>query len=449
LKSKVKEEIAIFGSIVKWILLASLVGVLVGMSTSIFLSLLNLGISITARQQYYYLLLPAAFFVSSALVMYLAPDAKGHGTEKVIEAVNKYSGRIKARVIPVKLLATIVTIAAGGSAGKEGPAAQIGAGLSSSFADLIRLGEHDHKKLVICGISAGFAAVFGTPIAGAIFGVEVLVVGGIMYEVLLPSFVAGIVGYHTAASLGTTFFQQTIPFSQVYNGQFLLEVMLSGVFFGLCSVLLIEAIILGEKLSERLKLWDPLKGIVGGTLLVFLTLLVSAKYLGLGIPQITTALQGEKMMWYDFILKTLYTTITLNFGGSGGIITPIFFIGSSAGNVFAQVMGLDIAVFSAIGLVSVLAGAANTPIAASIMAVELFGPQIGPYAALACIISFLMTGHRSVYPSQTLGMRKSDSVTVKLGRDIDDACPKTDMKTSEIKRSIRKLGRVGKKDRKP
>ncbi|MFZ2455103.1 MAG: chloride channel protein [Candidatus Altiarchaeia archaeon] len=449
MKNKVKEEIAIFGSVVKWVALASFVGVIVGISTSVFLSLLNLGISLSANQQYYYTLLPVAFFLSAALVKYLAPDAKGHGTEKVIEAVNKYSGRIKARVIPVKLLSTIITIAAGGSAGKEGPAAQIGAGLSSSFADIIRLKEHDHKKLVICGISAGFASVFGTPIAGAIFGVEVLVVGGIMYEVLLPSFVAGIVGYHTAASLGTTFLQQDIIFSQAYGGKFLFEVMLSGVFFGLCSVLLIETIGLGERVSDRLKLWEPMKGVVGGIFLVFLTLLVSAKYLGLGIPQITSALQGEKMMWYDFALKSLYTSITLNFGGSGGIITPIFFIGSTAGNVFAQFMSLDIATFSAIGLVSVLAGAANTPIAASIMAVELFGPEIGPYAALACIISFLMTGHRSVYPSQTLAVRKAESVTVKLGRDIEDACPKTDMKTGEITRSIRKLGRLGKKDRKP
>ncbi len=123
---------------------------------------------------YSFLLLPAALFLSALLVKYLAPDAEGHGTEKVIEAVHKESGKIKPAVVPVKLVATIVTLALGGSAGKEGPCAQIGAGLASIFADILRFDDHDRKKLVICGISAGFAAVFGTPIAGSIFGVEVL-----------------------------------------------------------------------------------------------------------------------------------------------------------------------------------------------------------------------------------------------------------------------------------
>jgi H+/Cl- antiporter ClcA len=117
-------------------------------------------------------------------------------------------------------------------------------------------------------------------------------------------------------------------------------------------------------------------------------------------------------------MKIIFTSITLNFGGSGGIVTPIFFIGATSGTLFAQITGLDIATFSAIGLVSLLAGAANTPIAASIMAVELFGPKIAPYAAVACVISFLMTGHRSVYPSQVLAVAKSPSIRVEIGKEV-------------------------------
>lgn len=447
MKRRVDEELVIFTSIVKWVILASIIGVLVGFSTAAFLYLLNMGISLTGKQPYYYLLMPAAFFLSSAIIKYLAPDAKGHGTEKVIEAVNNNWGMIKARVIPVKLVATILTIASGGSAGKEGPAAQIGAGIASSFARLFRFSKQDHKKLVICGISAGFAAVFGTPIAGAIFGVEVLVVGSIMYEVLLPSFIAGIIGYHTATSLGTAYFQQGIQLPPVYNESFLFEVMLSGIFFGICSVMLIELLDLGKRLNERLTLWEPLKGVLGGILLIFLTAAYSTRYLGLGLEPITYALNGGKTLWYDFILKTVYTSITLNFGGSGGIITPIFYIGSTAGNIFAQTLGLDIATFSAIGLVAVLAGAANTPIAASIMAVELFGPEIAPYAALACIISFLMTGHRSVYPSQRLAMKKAEMVNVELGREMEDLHAEATVKSSErISKTIRAVKRIRKKD---
>jgi H+/Cl- antiporter ClcA len=122
---------------------------------------------------------------------------------------------------------------------------------------------------------------------------------------------------------------------------------------------------------------------------------------------------------YAFIIKILFTTITLNFGGSGGIVTPIFFVGATSGTLFAEIMRLDIATFSAIGLVSLLAGAANTPVAASIMAVELFGPKIAPYAAVACVISFLMTGHRSVYPSQVLAAAKSASFHVEIGKELE------------------------------
>jgi H+/Cl- antiporter ClcA len=141
----------------------------------------------------------------------------------------------------VKFVTTIITIALGGSVGKEGPCAQIGGGLASIFADLFRFDERDRKKLVVCGISAGFASVFGTPIAGAIFGVEVLFVGAIVYDVLLPSFVAGIISYQVSSELGITYFYHPIEFVPVFSQSFFIKVVLAGIFFGLCSVFLIEA----------------------------------------------------------------------------------------------------------------------------------------------------------------------------------------------------------------
>jgi len=444
MKNRFLESSVLFVSILKWLLLASVAGAVVGLSTAIFLRALDMGIGFASQYKYYFLLLPLALFASGLIVKYLAPEAEGHGTEKVIEAVHKNDGKINPLVVPVKLLATVVTISLGGSAGKEGPCAQIGAGLSSGIAGLLRFNRTDHKKLVICGISAGFATVFGTPIAGAIFGVEVLFVGGLMYEVLLPSFVAGIVGYQVSSALNVTYFHEPLNFVPAFTGPFFLKVCAAGIFFGLCSLFFIEILRMTGRASRKTGIQGPSKGILGGALLVALALLFSTDYLGLGLGTIKGSLEGQGIAPEAFLLKMVFTAITLSFCGSGGIITPIFFIGATAGSFFGALPGFDRNIFAAIGMVSLLAGAANTPISASIMAVELFGPQIGPYAAVACVISFLMTGHRSVYPSQILSISKSASILAATGkemREIEHVEIKTREKTVSggILKGIRKL----------
>jgi len=419
-RKKLLESSVLFISIMKWLFLASCVGVIVGLSTTVFLKALESSIGFASGYRYYFLLLPAAFFLSTMIIKYLAPEAKGHGTEKVIEAVHKRSGSINPLVVPIKLVATVITIASGGSAGKEGPCAQIGAGLSSLFADILRFDDNDRKKLVICGISAGFSTVFGTPIAGAIFGVEVLFVGSLLYEVLLPSFVAGIVGFQVSSALGVTYFHEPLRFIPHFTSVYFLRVCLAGIFFGVCSLIFVEVLRLFEWLGKKINLRETYKAVLGGSVLAMLGLLFSTRYFGLGLDTIKTSLEGGEVPLIAPLLKILFTSITLNFGGSGGIVTPIFFVGATSGNVFANIFSLSPDVFSAIGMVSLLAGAANTPISASIMAVELFGPQVGPYAAVACVISFLMTGHRSVYPSQVLSIKKSSSFTVEEGQEMKD-----------------------------
>jgi len=420
MKRKLLEGSVLFVSVVKWVLLAAGVGIIVGGSTAAFLKALEYGIALASAHKYYYLLMPLAFLLSVVIVRYLAPEAEGHGTEKVIEAVHKRAGKINPMVVPVKLVATVITIALGGSAGKEGPCAQIGAGLASGLSDLLRFDDRDRRKLVICGISAGFATVFGTPIAGAIFGVEVLFVGGLLYDVLLPSFVAGIVGFHVSSLLGIAYFYEPLRFVPIFSSFFFAKVCVSGLFFGLCSFLFVEMLNYFKKLNHQIKLAMHYKALLGGASLALLSLFVSSRYLGLGLQTIQDALHGGQTPKEAFLFKILFTSVTLNFGGSGGIITPIFFVGASAGNAFGRIFALDPAMFAAIGMVSLLAGGANTPISASIMAIELFGPSIGPYAAISCVISFLMTGHRSVYPSQVLSMRKSTSITVEKGEVMED-----------------------------
>ena len=266
--------------------------------------------------------------------------------------------------------------------------------------------------------------------------------GAILYDVLLPSFIAGIVSYHISATLGVTYFSRPVVLAPVFSQLFFIKVVLAGIFFGICSLILIEMLKLGDKLSKRLRLWAPLKGLVGGTALIALTFIFSKQYLGLGLDTIEQSLSGIKTVWYAFPIKSLFTTITLGFGGSGGIVTPIFFVGSSAGTLFASLTGLDVATFAAIGLVSVLAGAANTPIAASIMAMELFGTAIAPYATVACVISFLMTGHRSVYPSQILSMKKSSSINVETGGAIENVIAKAQPRKKSLIGLMLQIGKI-------
>jgi H+/Cl- antiporter ClcA len=421
MKNKFYEEVTLFASVIKWTVYATIVGALAGLATACFLRSLAWTSGELAKIPNYYFFLPLALLASAFLVKWLAPDAAGHGTEKVIEAVHKHMGRIPLKVVPVKLVATVLTLAFGGSAGKEGPCAQIGAGLASAFGGLLRLEDVDRKKLVICGISAGFATVFGTPVAGALFGLEVLVLGSMMYEVLFPSFVAGIIGYHVATLMGVQYQQHVASLVPHLSGGKFLEIILLGMWCGLIALFLIEMMKFSHKAFDRLTCHYFLKALLGGVLLILIGKFLSPSYLGLGLDSIDAGLKGNVMPVGAVFWKSIATSITLGCGGSGGIVTPIFYIGTAAGNLFGQIFHEpNLAMFSAIGMTALLAGAANTPIAASVMAIELFGPGIAPHAALACMVSYLIVGYRSVYPSQLLGIRKSASHKISIGMPIGE-----------------------------
>lgn len=442
----VTEQTAIFFSVTKWVFLSSVVGIIIGAIVTFFLKTIQYAEETQSVLPFhYYYLLPVMLVLTVWVVTTFAPSAEGHGTEKVIEAVHKNDSKIEIAVIPVKLLATIMTIFAGGSVGKEGPGAQIGAGAASWISDLLRFSKEDRKKLVICGISAGFASVFGTPIAGAIFGVEVLIIGVIMYDVLLPSFIAGFAAFTMTQFLGIKYTYYDVRFYQevALDLPLIFQVILAGLFFGVVADILVTTLKRTSRSIKKLPYNIYVKAFGGGMILVVLTLFLGERYLGLGMGTIKEALNpatsvAAELPWYTFLVKTIFTSITLGVGGSGGIITPVFYIGATSGNLFGHLVGGEhIALFAALGFVSVLAGATNAPIAATIMAVELFGIEIAHYAALSAVISFLITGHRSVFSSQLLGMRKSAILEIKVGEDIESTKVSLDDKETNKIRDIR------------
>ncbi len=427
MKKHLIEQSIIFLSVTKWVLLSSTIGVIIGAIVTFFLNTIH---SANSAKQFLpfesYYLLPFGLMITIFLVKKFAPDATGHGTEKVIEAVHKKDGWIDVKVMPIKLFATVVTIFTGGSVGKEGPGAQIGAGAASFIAQIFKFSAKDRKKVVICGISAGFASVFGTPISGAIFGVEVLIVGIIMYDVLLPSFIAGFAAYTTAKLLGVNYtyyhmqFSNALPFDIIL----IMQVILGGLFFGLISYFLIKVLKETENKISAINLNIYLKAFIAGSFLVILSFFIGDQYFGLGLDTISSLFYSDHNIsadipWYSFIAKTIYTSVTLGAGGSGGVITPIFYVGATSGHFLGTLFGDNWALFAALGLTSVLAGTTNSPIAATIMAVELFGVEIAHYAAISAVITFLITGHRSVFQSQVLQMSKSDMLNIDYGDNID------------------------------
>lgn len=438
------EHAVLIISTLKWVVLGASVGVCVGLGTRAFLLSLawaaNLATALDVGVFRSIYLLPVALPVCVWLIRTFAPSARGHGTEAVIRAVHTNAGRIDLKVAPIKLLASVLTLAFGGSVGKEGPCAQIGAAITSGFADILRLSDEDRRRLVICGIGAGFAAVFGTPISGALFGIEVLYLGRIEYPLLFPCMVAGIVA-HLVCGTAPPVAHLHESLGDLHGWFLVLITVAAGLFFGFVALLLIEAMKVTRMTLHRVPGLPYLIATGGGLVLVALYVVFGSEYAGLGSGVIEATMGGAMdVALTAFAIKIVSTTVSLESGGSGGIVTPLFFIGSTAGAAFASVFHLPVGAFAAFGMVSVVAAAANAPIAAAVMGIELVHGSIGVYAALSACTAYLIVGHRSVYPSQVLGEAKSASFRlpddVVVG-EIDTA--RVDIRPGPVLRQMSKL----------
>jgi H+/Cl- antiporter ClcA len=339
-------------------------------------------------------------------------------------AVNAQEGRMPFRTLPIKPLAAIITLASGGSAGKEGPCSHIGASLAAAIGQVLHLNSELRLRIVACGVSAGFASVFGTPIAGALYGVEVLAIGRIRHDFLFPAIVASLASYKVSTLLGVPYQYYHFATLPDFTETLFLQTAMLGVLCGAVALVLVEFVHrarwLFDQARTRFGLWPPLMPLAGGVLLALLILVIPTDYLGLSLPLMDHALAGEPMPYLGFLWKALLVAITLGSGFYGGIVTPQFVIGAVAGNAFAPLFGIDPTLGAAVGLVSVVAAASNTPVSAILMGVELFGGAIGTlYVSGAAIAAYLMIGHRSIYPGHRVAYSKSSWMRVRPDVPVD------------------------------
>jgi H+/Cl- antiporter ClcA len=309
-------------------------------------------------------------------------------------------------------------LACGGSAGKEGPCAHIGASLGAAIGRVLHLNSELSKRIVACGVSAGFASVFGTPIAGAIYGVEVLAVGRIRYDFLFPAIIAGITSFQISKFWGIPYEYYSFSRLPSYSELLFFKTVMIGIVCGGVALLFVEAVHRSKAafayVRSRFGIWPPLMPLLGGGILALLVLVVPYDYFGLSLPIMDQALHGQPMSYMGFLWKTLLVAVTLGSGFYGGVVTPQFVIGAVTGGAFAHLFGIDPSLGAAIGLVAVVASASNTPIAAILMGVELFGGGVGTlFAAGAAIAAYLVIGHRSIYPDQQIAFAKSSWMRIR------------------------------------
>lgn len=387
--------------LLKWMAFAALSGLAVGAISALFAKSLQLATGLRSEYQWLLYLLPAAGLVIAGLYR-LVLHGNDRGTNLVISSLRS-RGETPLRIAPLIFVSTFLTQLCGGSAGREGAALQIGGSLGNALSKLIPISEEDRHILIMCGMSAAFAAVFGTPLAAAIFSLEIVSVGIMYYAALVPCLLSALIASRLAVAMGVhpeQFTILSIPDLTLAGG---LKTILLGV---ICAGASIVLCILLHKSADLLKklLKNPfVRAAASGVLIIALTLLLGTRdYLGSGSSLIEAAIQEEKVFSLAFLLKILFTCITIGGGFKGGEIVPSFSVGATLGCVIGQLMSLSPSLCAAMGMVAVFSGVTNCPITAILISFELFGFQCAPYMFLVIAVSYSMSGYYGLYSDQTI-----------------------------------------------
>ncbi|OFZ30241.1 MAG: voltage-gated chloride channel family protein [Bdellovibrionales bacterium RIFCSPHIGHO2_01_FULL_40_29] len=389
----------------KWTGLSSLSGLFAGVAAAVFLISLQWVTQLRDENQIIIWALPLAGLLIG-WIYHRWGGAAVHGHNLILDELHNPQNVIPLRMSPFILVGTLITHLFGGSAGREGTAVQMGASLSDQISRLFHITSDERKILLAAGAGAGFGAAIGTPWAGAIFGMEVISIGRIRLFAWFECLVASFVGYYTTVFLSAPHSQFPKIEFEGFSIKILFWMALAGVAFGLVAKLFTMLTHGVEQLHARFVSYPPLRPFIGGVILVILFYIEGTyRYAGLGIPFIGEALRAPDS-FRDPILKMFFTSLTVGSGFKGGEFIPLVFIGTTLGSALSIIIPISFQLLAAVGFAAVFAGAANTPIACTLMAMEIFGPQIGPYALVACFMSYYFSGHQGIYKAQKVHAKK-------------------------------------------